>query len=427
MKQILSAILVAAVCLPTLFSCANENASDSDTTAANGATTASVSDASESTQRSDIKDSVPASLNFNGADFHVLYPDWSAYPLYYWTEEPGGDIMNDALCKRQLNIEERLGVKFKFTHNSDKTLQDMRTAVASGIHTYDLALTHYGISVDTFVAEGYVMPLDELPYIDFEQPWWNSGAMDSIALAGKHFLGVSDFIIPDPNATFFNKDMVKNYELDDPYQLVRDGKWTYDKMHELGKAVAADLNNDGKPDIGDRYGLVTQLDWYFISVPESFGIRYASTEPSTGRIVLTDKVSELQSALEIVNNLINDKSVTFAYPYGAVKDDQYASPLPLSTGQTLFHFDPLSRAMTYREVEIDYGILPWPKGTEAQPDYYSFTHAGFMTVPSTTTDFNKTGAVLELLSAEAYRHVVPAYFNIMLGQKLARDDDSAEM
>lgn len=32
---------------------------------------------------------------------------------------------------------------------------------------------------------------------------------------------------------FFNKDLIAENQLDDPYQLVKDGTWTLDRMYEM--------------------------------------------------------------------------------------------------------------------------------------------------------------------------------------------------
>ncbi|GHU36900.1 hypothetical protein FACS1894105_08050 [Clostridia bacterium] len=428
MKRILAAILIAAACLPILVSCEKDNTAESTTAAANSDTTANTEEIPSSTLRSETKDSVPDNLKFTGEEFRVLYPNQGAYPLYYWAEEePSAETMSEAVYRRQKYVEDRLGIKFVIEMDEDYSNSKWLKTIASGSHDYDLGMTHYSKNIDSFVVNNYITPFENLEYVDFDKPWWNNQAMDAIAINGKHFYGVNDFLIPEPLATFFNKQMITDYELENPYQIVRDGRWTYDKMLEMGKVVAADLNNDGKHTKEDQYGLVTQLNWYFNSLPESFGIKLAEIDPVTNRIMLTDKVGELQAALEIVSNLVNNKDVTFTFPYGAVSGDIYASTMPLSTGRVLFHFDPLSRAMTYREIEIDYGILPWPKGSDTQENYYSFNHTGFIAVPITTTNFAKTGAVLELLAAESYRYVVPTYYKLMLGQKLARDEESEEM
>jgi len=193
----------------------------------------------------------------------------------------------------------------------------------------------------------------------------------------------------------------------------------------MAKSAGKDLDGDGAMTDADQYGLVTQLAWYFNSVPNSAGIKLAAPD-DTGRIILTDEVERLHNALIAVDALVNDKTCTFAYPYGAM-GDQYISALPMSTGRVLFHWDPLFLALKYRSIEFDYGILPWPKFDEAQNRYYHFSHNGFMVLAQTAPDLNKTGVVVEALSAMSYKYCIPAYYDVLMGVKLTRDLESVEM
>jgi hypothetical protein len=89
--------------------------------------------------------------------------------------------------------------------------------------------------------------------------------------------------------------------------------------------------------------------------------------------------------------------------------------------------DTLHRAEVYRTYDIDFGILPYPKYDEVQQDYISTNWAGLMSVPKTVANPERTGIVTELLGYEYRKTVLPAYNDILLTSKLARDDDSVEM
>lgn len=62
------------------------------------------------------------------------------------------------------------------------------------------------------------------------------------------FFTTGEITVSDNDAAFvilFNKELHEAYNLEDPYQLVYDGKWTMDKFAELCKTVTEDLNQDG--------------------------------------------------------------------------------------------------------------------------------------------------------------------------------------
>jgi hypothetical protein len=76
----------------------------------------------------------------------------------------------------------------------------------------------------------------------------------------------------------------------------------------------------------------------------------------------------------------------------------------------------------YRETEIDFGILPLPKYDEQQENYLSLDWGGLMCVPR-GADKDLAGYVTELLSYYSMETTVPAWYDIMLTGKIARDDD----
>jgi len=430
--KISSLILCMVFIILLLLSCSsNEKSPNSGSNNSQIETDAQINGESDQTDgtvsRLDVSDDLPES-DFGGSNFNILYLTWGTYTEYYWADAEIGEIMNDSLYRRQRDTEERFNVQIQKIPTDYGTLMStLGKAVKAGSHDYDMALTHCSNELGALITQNILMDWNKIPHLNFDKPWWSSKMPENegIAILGKMFLVVSDFVIPDPNVTFFNKDMLKNLALEDPYQLVRDRKWTYGKMHEMAKAAGKDLDGDGKMTKDDQYGLVTQFDWYFNAVPNSAGIKYA-TPDETGRLIFTDEVAKLHDALIAVDALVNDETCTFTYAYGAM-GDQYISALPLDTGRVLFHWDPLFRALHYRSLEFDYGILPWPKLDDAQENYYHFSHNGFMVLPQTTPDLAKTGIIVEALSAMSYKYCIPAYYDVLMGVKLTRDLDSVEM
>ena len=48
-------------------------------------------------------------------------------------------------------------------------------------------------------------------------------------------------------------------------------------------------------------------------------------------------------------------------------------------------------------------------------------------IPKTASDTDRTGVILEALSAEGYKQVFPTYYEIALKDKYLRDDESVKM
>jgi hypothetical protein len=81
-------------------------------------------------------------------------------------------------------------------------------------------------------------------------------------------------------------------------------------------------------------------------------------------------------------------------------------------------------------MENDFGILPPPKFDENQADYYAAVDAwctSTVSVPITVGDKERTGLILETLAYESRYILLPAYYDINLKTKFARDEESAAM
>jgi hypothetical protein len=84
-----------------------------------------------------------------------------------------------------------------------------------------------------------------------------------------------------------------------------------------------------------------------------------------------------------------------------------------------------------RESTVNYGVLPLPKYDEEQSDYYTgFGNAASALAICSNLDSYRaamTSAVLELLSAESYKQVIPVYYGTVLQGQYSREQSDAEM
>jgi hypothetical protein len=89
----------------------------------------------------------------------------------------------------------------------------------------------------------------------------------------------------------------------------------------------------------------------------------------------------------------------------------------------------LGNAQALRGMEADFGIVPYPKWDEQQENYLTTSVAYFslFCVPTTVQNLEMTGIITEALCAESYKKVIPAFYEVALKTKHARDDESAEM
>ena len=82
-----------------------------------------------------------------------------------------------------------------------------------------------------------------------------------------------------------------------------------------------------------------------------------------------------------------------------------------------------------RDFDGTFGVLPMPKYNAEQERYATLCDAGCncISVPITCRDPELTGALIEAMSAYSANYVNPAYVDVALQTKVARDEESAEM
>ena len=85
----------------------------------------------------------------------------------------------------------------------------------------------------------------------------------------------------------------------------------------------------------------------------------------------------------------------------------------------------------YRESTVNYGVLPIPKYNEEQADYRTtfVNTASSIALCSNLSDDRAImlSAIIEVLSAESYKQVTPAYYGTVLQGHYSKDVADAEM
>jgi len=439
-KRIMSLLLIFALTSGILISCGNNNANN-----ANDATTNAASVAADSTTGSQpdtepvLTADIPADSDFGGYTFTFLAhlydgDDWvSTTPLELVAqldEATGKEVensepINDAVYKRNLKIKEELNINIKMIADANEQ-NAMKKAVNSGDSTYDAAVMFNNL-VPAVVTSDLLVNINKLPYIDISKPWWDS-SVNSMSIDNKNYLLAGDLLILDneaTNALLFNKDLMASLGKELPYNLVKEGKWTMDAMNEIIKDAAADLNGDGvmKPN-DDRWGFCVYNDTLHALLVSGGG---ALAVKNADDIPYMDFASEKNLAvMEKVMNLMYNPDYVFNISGGT-----YETQLSMfQENRLLFLWMRMRVVEFFRGMESNFGIIPLPKYDDKQENYYSVVnpYTGVMLgVPKSADDLERVSIILEALSAESRYTLQPAYYDVVLQRKYARDDESQDM
>jgi hypothetical protein len=416
MRKIICCILTFLILLSVL-SCANSDVKTDITT------TAASTETETSTESAEPFPDV-AKTDYQGSSFTILYPGWGLYNDYFFSDEQNGDQMNDAIYERKRRVEEYLNIKIgQITPGYiGEILPAVKKSVMAGGDDYQLVLTHCIQDLGSMMTAGYLTDWNTIPYVDMSRSYWNSSMNDSLSVNGKLYYAASSFMIADPNAFLFNKEMIDQYNLDDPYQVVRDGKWTIDKLTEMTRAVTQDINGDGIYDANDLYGLGAENDWMLISFMYGCN-QFMVQKNSNDEYELSIYNDKMITLINKLNDLFYNGNSVFLWKYQAPTEDT----VEINTGRVLFEIITINSSKKYRQSEVDFGVLPFPKFDEAQEQYVSLDWSGLMCIPTTAQNLDMIGAANELLAYESLDTTVPAYYDVLLTGKFARDDETVEM
>ena len=351
-----------------------------------------------------------------------------------FAQEMNGDVINDAKYARNIYVEDSYGVKIDTVNigfcKMGSGVSAVKKSSAAGDFTYDATILS-AYDTCTLVTEGLLCDLNNMPPLDLSKPWWDQKANEDLAIKGKMYFTTGDMSPAMKSSTsvmFFNKKHLQDYGLEDPYALVKSGKWTYDKLIELSKAVQADLNGDGIFDENDLYGTIA-MDDTMMDIVNSIGEKCARIN-SGGEIEVSLYNERVLAVFNKYTDFAYDSTLVFPAQRYAGKVGDYTGIIQFQNSQSLFFPYGVKLAADMRSMETDFGILPFPKLDEGQNRYYSPIIAWwslFVSAPALQENAERTAVILEALAAESHYGVNAAYYDISLKGKYARDEESSEM
>ena len=428
-NRIISAFLLVIMLLTCFITGCNTSDSQVETVTTNDET---FTEKQMYDQNGFLNDSLPENIDLNN-DTVSIYVRGDTYNQYY--AEQTGDIVDDAIYLKNCKIEERLNVKLNIFHNTtddfwgdrETYINTVRASVLSNDGTIDIAVGLSNI-MPVLVQDGMFYNLLErdTKYLDFDKPWWPADLTNELSVKDRMYLvsGDADLgVIKYMVGIFFNKNLIEDYKLDDPYELVLNGTWTLDKLEEMATSIYSDLNGNSTIDADDQFGFIMDNDNHSTLFVLSSGLSFTEIndqglpEYNLGTEKIFDLFDQISNMMKKEGFICNN-SMSPGIECGNAFSD----------GRALFTTGEFKYAETYRDLNFDYGILPYPKYDESQSNYYSGVRATYSLMGITiTANKDNATAVLEACASENYRSVIPVYFEEALKVKYSRDDMSSQM
>jgi hypothetical protein len=346
-----------------------------------------------------------------------------------YAEAENGEPLNDAVYRRNIAAQEQYNFEMKVVENGDVN-GSVRRSVKAGNGAYDMAVTLFE-AMPALAFEGNFNDLKKVPNIDLSKPWWDQNANESLDIGGRLYFTTGDITtqaIDAVSVILFNKTLMQSFGLENPYDYVRNNKWTFDRLLEIIKTpgAARDLNGDGSMGLDDQFALTCSgrfPDAIFFASGMRVTQNDADNIPQFG-FNTAKTVSLLDTAIEFMDSQLTMNQAKYNEGW-TLAENMFADNRVLFYAGFMQHFARL------REMNDSFGLLPLPKWDENQEEYYHqvINVGGMMGIPSDVPEnrLAMVGHVIEALGAGSRYTLIPAYFEITITNKLMRDEDSGEM
>ena len=439
MAKKLLALLLAALMLVSIVACggAKDDDNKSNDATDNGETTNdAIADFLETYNPEDTAESytqdVEATYDFGGHEFKFL----NSAPIYsmyiYIAPEATGDVLDEACVLRNILAQEKFNITItEETQPYTEIAAYAQTLIQSGEDVYD-AMYIGCQELTPLVAENMFVDLMEVEEININEIWWDQPLIKRNIIENRLFYATSDLSLMAFEgvwALYFSEGMMTELGLDFPYQAVQEGKWTIEMLQQYCKE-AANLNGDQSfvYDVNGAatYGVATQNDKIRYML-YGMNTEYVARDEN-GRYQFTAATDpKFKHSWEILINMWGpDNGIGLLCTGGDLTEGGYYNVFV--EDRALFLSAELKGATMLREWEGTFGLIPQPKYNEDQPSYEStvFDNVLSFCIPTTNTELSRTGIIVDYLTYESYRSLLPRYYDIHVGLKALTQDESRE-
>lgn len=388
-----------------------------------------VTSSDESTTEQTVSDRLTelGERNFESAPFTIL-DEQGHINVNVPDETQEGEIVNDAIRKRNQTISDRYNIKFEYAQSSSgsERAQFLRQSVLAQDNEYDLMFSPIPTGLGSLATEGILANLCDMEYLSLDEKWWSPLIYENLRIDGKMYYTTGD-ISPisyrGVSCYYANETLMEQYKIskNEIYTAVKDGKWTLDMLNELAGELDMDLNQDDT--------LYADDDFFGI-LNENNGLTAACFLVASGV-----NLSSIDDDGELFADLNTEKATSVVEKLSKVlsnapRKDQNALHDAFKSDRVVFLMHYGSSGYTrYRDMNSNYIMLPLPKYDEKQENYRSLMNTwmnAFVCVP-VTADTERAGFIMEAMAYLGREVVRPAAYENAMKVKGTRNDEDTAM
>lgn len=416
LKRITVLLLALMMCMGAMFGCSsNGDGEETD-------------DGTVSTSGADTEDDGIGAYDFGGAEFTILSRKGTSYEHI---GNLGGDSISQKVYERNVAVETRFGVKINVIEldgsydDRDKFITAVRAENMSPTGAYDLISTH-SVYLGWLGMEGVAHDLCSLPEIDFMQDYWNKNLYNELNIDGKCYMMIGDIgytLYEYISVLFVNTKLIEDNNIvdggvDELYDMVENGKWTWGKLYEISKDYGLGLETP-------TYGLL--FNAHALRAALMSQDAYFYVRDNEGKFYMESSASEhLVTAVENLSKFFTAENMY----YPATWDTAETEENPMFTANcALFYAQTLGQSEKLKSMGDSYSVLPLPKFDEFQADYYTICRdsvTGIM-VMNCAKNLDMSGVITQALGMYAKQLVTPEYYEKALKYRYNSDPRSVDM
>jgi multiple sugar transport system substrate-binding protein len=233
----------------------------------------------------------------------------------------------------------------------------MVTSTMSGNPAADIFVMYFSFMASP-LQQGLLYPLDTLESFNLDDPKWNQVVREMMTMDG-HTYGINNGRMEPRLGVFWNKRLFEEAGIDPdlPYDLQKNGEWTWEALEDLARRNTRDTNNDGTPDV---YGISSFSKDFFRGCVFSNNAKFIGYE--NGKFYNASSEPNFLEALEWGYSLY-EKGYHMPQPEGSNWDWFVAT---FAEGKVAMQCAEVWRNNNWKEMQDDYGFVIFPKGPKGE-------------------------------------------------------------
>ncbi len=272
---------------------------------------------------------------------------------WYTSEDTGETDYAKATESYRKEIMEKYN--FKINRESAYSYTDQQETYVNGVMSNSPSCQLFYLyqeMVSAPLMKGLMYDLKTLPEFDFTEEKWNQTVVELMSI-GNGIWGMSPENEPR-GGVFFNKRMLKEAGIseDEPYDLQKDGKWTWSKFEEYCKKLTVDADGDGKT---DQYALASFSKYYLPMCAANNNATFVSRDKD-GNYQNATGTKEFLEAMNWGMSLM-DKGYIMPKPDGAAWDWYKAA---FRDGEVAMQTAEVYEISAFASMEDEWGFVMFP-------------------------------------------------------------------